>query len=469
MQPTRQLRLWLITILSFGALVLMGYLFWPAAVSPYVGGDLMVTNQGAVQTDKSLTIARTQNGTDLVIPLTDPAKPVDQYVTFSLRFQMPAEDHSQISFVTLQGNNVVATTWLDSQTLFVASTQPLLSEAKPTMLVHVPSGFFHPGFRERVQAAVRNVHTAVAGAIGLLVLLLCVLYVVSKTRRQHWHADAEIPLPPAGVTPVQLAILHHSSIRAQDLTALLLDLSRRGSFDVIDRGDMTLFLRHTEGEDLSSYERGFMTLLFSEEKHADLQAVLEKLDKELFSAAVSQIYIDAYNTFQERLYYKENPRIAHLRMKTIGILFQAVGLVGLVFGVFGVAASYSLLYWLAAALYLGGLLTFHFASRTNPLSTVGRAVVGECAAFAVFLTNSQPLVGDDSHGKVFFDYLPYALALGVEVPWLARFRNHAMYLPEWFSGSDETIMSPEHFLAAFRRVSAVVAEHMEAVKDPNAD
>ncbi len=280
-------------------------------------------------------------------------------------------------------------------------------------------------------------------------------------------------MPPGDLHPLELAILHHGALTPVDLAAFLYNLVERGYVQLINHGEDegVLFLKTSKEDGLAQYERNFLLLLFPDgTEPVRLQSVIQGLNQELFSAVVSQLYVDIYDGFSRRGFFNETPRAVHLRYKTVGILVQTTGLAIALFAFLFLMGPLPGTIIVGGALYLVGYVVYYVGYRIVPLSRLGKELVSQSAEFRSFLTNPAALPWAAVNSNLFFQYAPYALALGCAQGWLQRFREHTRWeIPDWYTDLENQLVHPDVFVNQIDAIGAAIGLAMQSVKDPNVD
>ncbi len=467
-----QVKLRISIALACAVFVVVGFVAWNSRVEPFDVSDttpLQVTSVGDI-IQSGHTIARLATDGTIKLPLISPT--LDSETTpLNLTLQFSSDAHSTVipRLISIQGNDTVQYSWPAGTTLLINSAG-YSPESYTTLVLTPSSGYFHPGISWYIRSGVHRISIFLGIILALLILGLAWWMMHRALRRPPWFASQQLNIPPLGLSPIQLAILHHSTIEPIDFVSFLISLADRGYLQIIEHPEGVVFARTSLKEGLESYEVGWLTILFPDDTRPTyLHKLIETLNRELFSAAVSQLYVEIYNTFNSRRFFTENPRIAHVRFKTIGILAQAVGLLLVLISAFGWLSEYPVLFPFGIGVFVSGLYIYRRAAFVVLFTPDAAAYITECAAFTSYLSSPHQIGAEGSQGSLFYTYVPYALAAGVTEQWLARFNGAPWYIPKWYLNSSEDIIDPATFLNHVGLLANELAKLMIKVKDPNAD
>jgi uncharacterized protein (TIGR04222 family) len=385
-----------------------------------------------------------------------------------------AIDWAELSVLSLEGQGPFTITW-QAPSSAVVLIEDALRDGLPTLQIRGPIEKLPGMAQDGLIQSLSQTSTAVLQSIAGLMLLATAGYVVIKRRSSRWKAvpvDQALPVPPGDLRPTELALLHHSTLTATDLTALLLDLADRGYLMIISHANGEIGLYRTKYDhQLTGYERAFLLVLFPDEHvPASLELIRERLNQDLFSAVVSQLYIELYDSLMARGFFSETPRIAHLRYKTWGIVIQAYGIMMSLLVAFWLSDSFAGMLAITAAWYVCGLLVYRAGSRHVPLSRLGRELVKKTQQFVAYLASPGQFKVRDVQPELFFRYSSYAIVVSMENQWAQRFSRFDHWsIPDWYSSELGDIIRPEDFIEQVTTIAEQFARVIEEVRDPNVD
>jgi len=384
----------------------------------------------------SLLVGRFLPGPDgatasIALPVTVDEEPLSADFTLALPASLPAGDLA-LQPVSIQGNIQVFSAPAAGDPTRLAVTLPgLLADAHTKLRLTAPASdlSFSPGIRLLVWLESWS-PLAWSIAIGLLLLFGGLSFIIALPNQRRGTLNQALV---KGLTPVEAAIFTHSSLHPRDLAALIFDLGQRGYLQFIDRpsqGEVLVFRSRTGEGALRTYEEWMLNILAPRtDQPQSVRQALANLDRGVFSQGVGALYVEAYRLFTQQGYVAANPRILHLRWKTLGIITQLLGVVtALLAYLTGSALTYLPLAGVAA--YVAGFLIYQAAARLLPLTPAGEQAFGSLNALRTYLSQRQPVTTTESReGALLYRLMPYALALGVERQWGNRFATTRCIIP----------------------------------------
>ncbi|HLL81880.1 MAG TPA: DUF2207 domain-containing protein [Longimicrobium sp.] len=283
--------------------------------------------------------------------------------------------------------------------------------------------------------------------------------------------------PPASLTPAEAGTLIDHTAEMRDITATLVDMAVRGYIGIEERTEKTMMGLFTSTDfvfyrrrsrkkwsELAEHEQLYLTALFEHATHSDesweevrahahadgdepepesrgrsgrgSESVMLSDLSQKFYVALPGIRDALYTSLMERGYYRSRPD----KVKNLWFALAAVVLVVCLVGAF--IAFDSTISWVSAgALAAGGMgsaIILFIFSRIMPARTSDGARAREAAlGFREFLSR----VESDRYRKMitspemFEQYLPYAMAFGVEGRWARAFEDIYREPPQWYRGS----------------------------------
>jgi uncharacterized membrane protein len=154
--------------------------------------------------------------------------------------------------------------------------------------------------------------------------------------------------------------------------------------------------------------------------------------KNEFYKYVKDITEELYKSVNKKKYFYGNPD--KMRKKYYGFGFFAL-FAGIQATIFAFTGS---IYWaagIAAGVGISGLITLCFAPAMPKRTYKGRKVLTDILGFKEFLVKVEK--GRlkrmlEENPTIFFDFLSYAIALGVVDEWAERFRGLQIEPPNWY-------------------------------------
>lgn len=266
---------------------------------------------------------------------------------------------------------------------------------------------------------------AIVGGIGLFSLWYL------KGRDPHAGLVASfLPEPPDDLPPGAAGTLIDEQANERDLVATIVDLGRRGVFqleDVVTAGgaDLRLTMKSMDVP-MSAFERELVSDLFNGDQTAGKQVTLR-------SGALSnpdKILSMLYGELVSRGYYTRSPEATRRSYGGGAKTMIIVGVIGLFAGpaIFDVRLA-----WLpfAVLIVLGVVLTQ--SAKAMPQRTEkGAEANAKWLAFKRYLEDIQKYENLQESAAIFDKYLPFAVAFGIDKSWVNKFAQANTPMPNWF-------------------------------------
>ncbi len=244
--------------------------------------------------------------------------------------------------------------------------------------------------------------------------------------------------PPSDLPPGVLGSLIDEQADMQDVVASIVDLARRGYLTIeetekpgllgFDTQDFVFRRTEKEDGDLRAYERRIMRGMF---RRGRVERELSDL-RNKFYRHLDDIQEELYKELVREGFFKSRPDKTRGRWTGIGI-----GGLGLAFlgGVFLVPLSSltGAFPCLAVGLGFGGVALI-LAARHMPVKTrKGTEAAAKWEAFRSYLRQIEKLTDLEEASGLFEQYLPYAIAFGMNNSWINKFtRLTNAPAPGWY-------------------------------------
>jgi hypothetical protein len=332
---------------------------------------------------------------------------------------------------------------------------------------------------------------AIIPAISLFILLL--LLGRNYKLRSVKHIKQSVDSPPTSLPPAVVEVLVKGHISARSIAATLVDLARRNYVVIGYKGNDFRFGKHKtfalpfqdknsndinailqaistvkDKTDIRLFERLILSKIFtSQELIIDKEELEMRIGHRLFSEKIAAAYGEIYKEATKEGLFIENPSTYHYHFKLVGLILFYGGFFGFLIGaIFFPEPKTALLGW------VGMLFTSFIIIRISPklpiLSDKGLQQYQRWVLFKNYLSNSTPLFYSEKTKDKFEEYLPYAIALGVEKEWSARFREHPVALPGWFVSPKETLTLEEFDIELFPLIKWV-GQNLSFARTPIVD
>ncbi|MGD9948157.1 MAG: DUF2207 domain-containing protein [Desulfobulbus sp.] len=386
------------------------------------------------------------------------------------------------------------------------STRPYAPGEGLTIAVGWPKGFVtEPSFTEQALSLLADQGSFAPAALGACLLLVYYFLAWLKVGRDPAKGII-IPrfAPPKDFSPAMVRMLWKMSFDNTAFTAGIINMAVRGGLNITEQGKTSLELTDQAPQTLSAGERAAWNELLKGGKRIELeksnhrilnrarQAMKDKLSRELASTyfltnslwvvpgvALTLLTIGAMAWTAE-----EPPFILFMSAWLTGWTFGCVTLVRQALtswksnGIMGKASAvmlslFALPFLAGEVVGIGFLLhetgfaagvAFLVMISMNALfyellkapTRIGRVTLDEIEGFKLYLAVAEKdrlnfIHPPEETPELFEQFLPYAIALGVENQWGERFAevlSRADYAPEWYQGRHWNHLHPAAFASA---------------------
>lgn len=249
--------------------------------------------------------------------------------------------------------------------------------------------------------------------------------------------------PPGNLTPAEIGVLLDDELDPRDVTATLIDLAVRGYVRLerckpdegIEFEGKDFAIRNLRPkEDWTSLALHERTLLF----HSFYGGEWTKLSSLTlrFYSVVPLMRRHVLQLLRKKgMYWTEPDQAQSMRLTMLGFfLVLAFGIQ--IAGLYSFASS-----WLLSGIAIGvsAAIVYYFGRGITSKTLRGVRTYQKVLGFQEFLNSVERDRMDRMELQLFEKWLPYAMALGVEMHWANNFAGMAIGRPEWVSGVDEIV------------------------------
>lgn len=316
----------------------------------------------------------------------------------------------------------------------ITTTLPLLPAQGLTLVLSFPKGIVsEPDAAQRVDWFFAD---NLAALLALLTLLMSMIYLFLCWLRVGRDPPRGVIFPhyepPSGFSPAASRYIMRLHYDNKALTAAIVNLAVKGGLQISQLGDKYTLTKRQAGQDLSSGEAALYAQLFRKSNVLELEnenhAVLSKA-KSAHARALSKEFKGPY--FVRNGWYLMPSMLVTLLMLLVTVSVTTFTPLSL--------------------LIFGSLIPLHllFAWLLHQPTALGRAMMDKLEGFKLFLEVAEKDDLDIKHPPeltpaLFEQYLPYAIALGVELAWGKKFarvfadikgQDGVDYRPRWYAGS----------------------------------
>lgn len=277
------------------------------------------------------------------------------------------------------------------------------------------------------------------GILGLPLVVFVVMYGLwRKKGRDPKGRGTIVPQydPPRGLAPIEMQALKGQSINHSAITATMLELARRGYMKIEfseqegwfgKKVQEYAFLREKEADDaLKPFERTILSGIFDGNDRVELEDLKGTFHKDIHRAKEQ-----AFSALRKNGLFGKNPnsvRATYIVIAVIAVAFVAWMIPLLGFGALGVAS-----------VIVSGVVIAAFGWFMPSKTKKGAVVLEEVEGFKWFLsvTEKDRLKfhnAPEVKPETFHEFLPYAIAFGVEKEWAKQFEGIDVPPPDYATG-----------------------------------
>ncbi len=283
-----------------------------------------------------------------------------------------------------------------------------------------------------------NLVTVIVAIIVLIggVLALYLMWYVAGRDKPAGVVPEYFPRPPEDVPPGVAGTLLDEMADMEDVLATLVDLARRGYLRIEEieqagigaKGDFRFVrTKQIDAASLRPYEVELLRAVFKTRKERKLSNLKNK-----FYSSLPKIRKALYEEVTHLGYFPMNPEKVRGRYGCAGFLLLVVaGLAG--FCLFSLLGEYSplmLCVSLAVGLFpVGVMILGRYMPRK---SAKGARSAAQWNAFKRYLENIEKYTSLETAAEQFDQYLPYAIAFGLEKSWVKKFERTNAPIPPWY-------------------------------------
>ncbi len=330
-----------------------------------------------------------------------------------------------------QGNSVVWTTSSNLDSGFEVGAQLPAGVLQAT----APSWQAGVDTRDNVQP-VLDIGLFVLGVIiAILGVLLAIIHWYSKGRDKPVKLTSDyLTEPPSDLPPGLVGTLVDESADVRDVIATVVDQGRKGNLTMRETGQGGILsgkdFEYAQTGNKVSYRFEEMTLqaLFKHGNPVQLSGL-----KNTFYSDLPPIYDEMYRSLVALKYFPENPKSVRARNVAGGVgLLILAGLV--FFASFTIGDLISP--WLivpAIGLAIAGIAWLAIAGAMPRKTDFGSEQAEKWRAFSRYLQEMQRYTNVQAAADKFQQYLPYAVAMGIERQLINQFNSVPSAMPGWYA------------------------------------
>lgn len=275
-----------------------------------------------------------------------------------------------------------------------------------------------------------------------------------------------LPAPPQALPPAIVGVMVNGRLSVKELAATVVDLAERGYLTLFAKdAERISFAKKRGWQGLQTYEHTLLSQIFPlQGNRASARQIEQSVGSTLFSPAIARVYIEMYDAATAAGYFKRNPAAVHQHWRFVGLGLFFIGLMA-----FTAAISFefqpSFLLFFFAGMMTMALVVIVGAESVPLLTPAGESAREDWLAFRRYLTNPEPIGYVEGSQAYYERFLPYAIVLGAESEWAARFRQHPFKSPSWFD-AHERPLTVEDFASGLYRAVGDIGQLFSDAKAP---
>jgi len=400
------------------------------------------------------------------------SQPINSYQSAEIRLHLPKKINrlvNEAQIIAVHGASSAGAVLQDDVITYKA--KDVIESSTVTIVAQFPRGYFALTKTAEVNRVIDKIPGYLwvfGGVIFPPIALVLIFYMIFGSRFELGRKRIEgfRNTPPQNIPPPLASILYFGHVTPRAIMAMLINLAQRGYVEIYNKGDDFYIYRHqitrSMAQNLSKAELYLLDKIFlPKQKKVDNVDVEERIARHIFSRKIALVFLDVYNDGAHLGYFKDNPYFIHLKYRMLGIATFFIGLLGyVVFAIFYPDPKFVLFLWIALVIF--GITIVNLAPSLTGFSQKGELEREEWVKFRNFLTEPNLVEGYD---EFFEKYLPYAIALGVEAEWAARFAKANFVMPKWYDFYGE-LSGIENFAKSFLPILQTISNELTASSDP---
>jgi uncharacterized membrane protein len=333
-------------------------------------------------------------------------------------------------------------TWANARTIEIKSNKSLAAGEGLTFAIGFPLGTLTPlTWWEENQEVI---YKSIAG--GILIIGSIILYFVWNT----WARDPKIRKPivrqydaPKGMSPAGIIRLKNTYATPVEISATIISLAQQGVLNItqieekkwFNKGIYQFDLKDMpKGKTLKPFEQELVDILFKDNRKT-------VTTKNLTDEHVGDKFHSIYNTIYQdevKQYYATNPIVLRSILIGIAIVFVILAIVLVDISI-----------WLTLALILLAIVSVIIAYYAPKRTEEGTRVLEHILGLEEYIKVAEKdRLQFQEKEYIFFEILPYAIALGLATVWAKAFEGLITANPDWYHSNSGVIFIPTDFVSS---------------------
>lgn len=308
-----------------------------------------------------------------------------------------------------------------------------------------------PTFFHQVLSRLVNIPAAAWLSVSLILpslAFIVLLFLIWRAQRS-WNAIKShdiISSPPDQIPPAIVGLLLRGKVTLRLLAATILDLARRGYVQIVQKTGGYSFGRRklvdvatttqSADQNLFNFEKIILEEIFAQQRIKSTPADIElQLGQHIFSRKIAESYIDIYDAAVKLGWFVRNPQTVYQHYRLLALLIMGISIMGFILSlIFAPTDNLSFLLGWAGLLFVG-IVMYQIVPLMPHRTAQGDKAYVEWQKFSNYLSAPNPInaMSSSAAQELYYSYLPYAVAIGLEVEWSERFLHIPFREPEWFT------------------------------------
>lgn len=248
---------------------------------------------------------------------------------------------------------------------------------------------------------------------------------------------------PKEINLLESSALYDEHFQTKDLTALIISWAVDGFIVIRETQKKALFGNKSEFTLIkkkkitgrSKYETDFYNFLFSNK--AELK--MKDIEPTKFNVELGKMKNSVFVELKNKGFFANHPEKTRIAFYIFGSLVMILSLIGI--GFYNLIGPLALI-----STFISGLFLILLAPLSPKRTLKGVMQKQKIQGFELFLKTAERYrLKWQEQEKIFEQYLPYAIALGVANIWASHFKDKFTKAPDWYSGYNVTHFDSVNF------------------------
>lgn len=239
--------------------------------------------------------------------------------------------------------------------------------------------------------------------------------------------------PPKNLSPGEVGVLADEVVNMRDITAIFIDLARRGYLTIkeipgeglVKRRDFEIKLNQKDESELKDFEKSILDMLFGKKRKT--KVVLRKLEKDSYKY-LEEAKKKLYKHLSEEGYFEGNPDSVRKRYFIIGFVVLIYGTA--IFSGLSILSLFSIQGSIAAI--ASGLIIMFFAFFMPAKTPKGRKALMQVAGLREYLKTGAWRQKIYEEHNFFEEALPYTIVFGLTKKFINAFKDADIKRLDWY-------------------------------------